>query len=92
MRCGDGCVIVANWYLSLGLSPNALGVLRPHGSYADADYVNHVRPDKVRGDSASTFYTCRAIIAAEESLSATFGLEWSRSNSHTIARGERRHA
>ena len=59
MRCGNGCVIVANWYFSLGLSPNALGVLRPHGSYVDADYVNHVRPDTVRGDSASTFYTCR---------------------------------
>ena len=58
MRCGNGCVIVANWYLSLRLSPNALGVLRPHGSYGDADYVNHVRPDKVRGDSTSSFYRC----------------------------------
>ena len=57
-RSRTGCLIVEKWYLSLGLSPDALAVLRlPHPTIS-ADYVNHVGPDKVRGDSTSSFYRC----------------------------------
>ena len=58
MKCLNGCRVVAMWHCSLGLSPNALGVLRTTDPTISANYVNHVRPDKVRGDSTSSFYRC----------------------------------
>ena len=65
-RCRIGCLIVEKWYLSLGLSPDALGVLRlPHPTIS-ADYVNHVFLGQRHSDSASSFYTCRYHSAQEE--------------------------
>ena len=65
-RCRIGCLIVEKWYLSLGLSPDALAVLRlPHPTIS-ADYVNHVFLGQRHSDSASSFYTCRYHSAQEE--------------------------
>ena len=65
-RGGSGCLIVEKWYLSLGLSPDALGVLRPPHPTISADYVNHVFLGQRHSDSASSFHTCRYHSAQEE--------------------------
>ena len=66
VRCRSGCLIVETWYCSLGLSPHALGVLRPPHPTISADYVNHVFLGQRHSDSASSFYTCRYHSAQEE--------------------------
>ena len=65
-RCRSGCLIVEKWYCSLGLSPHALGVLRPPHPTISADYVNHVFLGQRHSDSASSFYTCRYHSVREE--------------------------
>ena len=65
-RCRIGCLIVEKWYLSLGLSPDALAVLRPPHPTISADYVNHVFLGQRHSDSASSFYTCRYHSVREE--------------------------
>ena len=65
-RCRSGCLIVEKWYCSLGLSPDALGVLRPPHPTISADYVNHVFLGQRHSDSASSFYTCRYHSVREE--------------------------
>ena len=65
-RCRRGCLIVRKWYYSLGLSPDALGVLRLPDPTISADYVNHVFLGQRHSDSASSFYTCRYHSVREE--------------------------